>query len=143
MNGCRLLLALSLVAAQARAQSLGLLIYRTPAGRAISLKAVEAGHPSLMTLRPETGDAETMRLFVLAHAGQEGLAAKGAHAIAERAQPGWRVQVNRSETLLRNPEAVYWRYTAGWVVPVRFRLLGQQWELLSAELPPRMFVGGK
>jgi hypothetical protein len=142
MNASRLVLLASLVLATswAQAQTLGQLIYSTRTGRAVSLKVIEGGHSTLMTLRTETGDAETLRKFVLAHAGQEGLAAKGAHELPGKAQPGWRVKVNRSETLLRNPEATYWRYTAGWVVPVRFTLLGQNWELLSADLPPRMFV---
>jgi|GEM_PF-2922508 len=124
-----------LAAPRAFPQALGQLLYATRAGRAITLKVVEGGHPTLMSLRPETGEAERFRVFVLTHAGQEGLVARGAYPLPERAPQGWRVKVNRSDALLKTPEAVYWRYTAGWVIPVHFRFAGQEWELLNAELP--------
>lgn len=142
----RILLSLTVVfmaAPLAQAQPLGRLFYSNRVGRAISLKVIAAGHPTLMSLEPETGDAETFRAFVLAHAGQEGLAAKGAHLLAEKAPLAWRVKLNRGDALLKTPEATYWRYTSGWVLPARFRLLGQDWRLVSADLPPRMFVRGK
>lgn len=124
----------------ASAQTLGRMLYSNRVGRAISLNVVDAGHPTLMSLQPESGDAEKFRMFVLAHAGQEGVAAKEARPLAEKAPQGWRVKVNRHEGLLKTPEITFWRYTSGWVVPVRFKLLGQDWQLISADLPARMFV---
>jgi len=132
--------AVLLTAPRAHAQALGQLLYANRAGRAITLKVTDGGHPTLMSLQPENGDAERFRLFVLAHAGQEGLAAKGARILPEKAPLGWRVKANRTEVLLKNPEATFWRYAPGWVLPVRFTFEGQAWELLNAELPPRMFV---
>lgn len=140
--GRLLLLPVALVALvpALRAQNLGRLLYSNRVGRAISLNVVEAGHPARMTLQPETEDAETFRVFVLAHAGQESLAAKGAHLLPEKPPSGWKVKSNRGGALLKTPEATYWRYTSGWVLPVRFKLLGQDWQLLSADLPPRIFT---
>jgi len=135
-----LVAALMMWAPVTMAQPLGRLIYSNHAGRAITLNVVEASHPTLMSLQPETGDAELFRVFVLAHAGQESLAAKGARLLPEKAPTGWRVKLNRSDVLLKTPKATYWRYTSGWVLPVRFKLLGQEWQLLSADLPARMFV---
>ena len=143
MNTPRLLLlsAVVLIAApRAASQALGQLLYANRAGRAITLRLMDGGHPTLMSLRPESGDAETFRAFVLAHAGQEGLVAPGAMPLSEKAPLGWRVKVNRGAVLLKTHEATYWRYTASWVIPVRFRFAGQDWELLSADLPPRMVV---
>lgn len=128
------------VVPRASAQVLGQLLYANRTGRAITLRLIDGGHPTLMSLQPETGDAEAFRAFVLAHAGQEGLVAPGAMPLSEKAPLGWRVKVNRGAVLLKTHEATYWRYTASWVLPVRFRFAGQDWELLSADLPPRMVV---
>lgn len=136
-----LLSAVVLIAApRAASQALGQLLYANRAGRAITLKVLDGGHPTLMSLRPETGDAEAFRVFVLARAGQEGLVAPGAMPLSEKAPLGWRVKENRGAALLKTHEATYWRYTTGSVIPVRFRFEGQDWELLSADLPPRMIV---
>ncbi len=133
--------AVILIAApRASSQALGQLLYANRAGRAITLRLMEGGHPTLMSLRPETGDAEAFRAFVLTHAGLEGLVAPEAMPLSQKAPQGWRVKVNRGDALLKTPEATYWRYTASWVIPVRFRFAGQDWELLSADLPPRMIV---
>ncbi|MBK8794437.1 MAG: hypothetical protein IPN59_15285 [Holophaga sp.] len=143
MNALRCLLVLATaltLAPAASAQTLGRMLYSNRVGRAISLNVVEAGHPTLMSLQPETGDAEKFRNFLLAHAGQEGVAAKEAHLVPEKAPQGWRVKINRHDALLQTPEITFWRYTSGWVVPVRFKLLGQDWQLISADLPARMFV---
>jgi hypothetical protein len=129
-----------LAAPRVCAQSLGQLLYANRAGRAISLKVVDGGHPTLMSLQRERGDAERFRLFILAHAGQEGLAARGARLLPEQAPSGWKVRENRMNVLLKTPEGIFWRYLAGNVLPVRFLFEGQAWELLSADLPPRMFV---
>ncbi len=143
MNPLRIFLLAAVVLRAApgvSSENLGQLLYATRAGRAITLKVTEGGHPTLMSLRPEVGEAEAFRVFILAHAGQEGLVAGGARPLPEKAPQGWRVKMNRGDTLLQHPEATYWRYAAGWVLPVRFRFKGQDWQLLSAELPPRMFV---
>lgn len=129
-----------LTAPRVCAQSLGQLLYANRAGRAISLKVVDGGHPTLMSLQPEKGDAERFRLFILAHAGQEGLVAHSARLLPEKAPLGWKVKANRMNALLKTSDAIYWRYSAGNVLPVRFGFEGQAWELLSADLPPRMFV---
>lgn len=143
MDTPRLLLlsAVLLVAApRAASQALGQLLYANRTGRAITLKIIDGGHPTLMGLRPESGEAEAFRTFVLTHAGQEGLIAPGALVLSEKAPAGWRVKVNRCDTLLKTPEITFWRYASSWVLPVRFRFAGQAWELLSADLPPRMMV---
>ncbi len=136
-----LLSAVLLIAApRAASQALGQLLYANRTGRAITLKIIDGGHPTLMSLRPETGEAEAFRAFVLTNAGQEGMVAPGAFVLSEKAPAGWRVKVNRGNTLLKTPETTFWRYTSSWVLPVRFRFAGQSWELLSADLPPRMVV---
>jgi len=143
MNTPRLLLlsAVLLIAApRAASQALGQLLYANRTGRAITLKVIDGGHPNLMSLRPETGEAETFRAFVLTNAGQEGMVAPGALILSDKAPASWRVKVNRSNTLLKTPETTFWRYTSSWVLPVRFRFAGQAWELISADLPPRMVV---
>lgn len=71
-----LLLLPGLLQAQA---TLGRLSYSTPTGRAVALQIVDAG-PGRLTLAPESGDAEPLRVFVLAHAGAEAKAALGARA---------------------------------------------------------------
>ena len=136
-----LLSAVLLFAApRAASQALGQLLYANRTGRAITLKVIDGGYPNLMSLRPETGEAEAFRVFVLTHAGQEGLIAPGALVLSEKAPAGWRVKVNRGDTLVKTPEITFWRYASSWVLPVRFRFAGQPWELLSADLPPRMVV---
>jgi len=143
MSALRLLLlsaVLLIVAPRAASQALGQLLYANRTGRAITLKVIDGGHPNLMSLRPETGEAEAFRVFVLANAGQEGMVAPGALLLSEKAPPGWRVKVNRGDHLLKTPGTTFWRYTSSWVLPVRFRFAGQAWELLSADLPPRMVV---
>lgn len=125
---------------RASSQALGQLLYTTRAGRAISLKIVDGGHPTLMRLKPEVGEAERFRLFVLAHAGAEGRLVFGSHPLPQKAPPGWRVETDRGDMLLKTPEATFWRYSANWVLPVRFVFDRQEWQLLSAQLPPRRFV---
>lgn len=136
-----LLSAVLLIAApRAASQALGQLLYANRTGRAITLKIIDGGHPTLMSLRSESGEAEAFRAFVLTHAGQEGLIAPGALVLSEKAPAGWRVKVNCGDTLMKTPEITFWRYASSWVLPVRFRFAGQSWELLSADLPPKMVV---
>lgn len=139
-RGLLLSAAVLIAAPRVCAQPLGQLLYANHGGRAIRLKVVDGGHPTLMSLQPEAGDAERFRLFVIAHSGQESLVARGAHQLPERAPLGWKVKTSGMNVLLKNPEATFWRYSAMGVLPVRFTFEGQAWELLSAELPPRRIV---
>jgi hypothetical protein len=123
-----------------RAQSLGRLMYRTPAGRAVTFQIVDGGHPALISIKREQGDAEVLRQFVLAHSGPEKMVDAGLAPLAERAPSAWKVDAKGDRALLKGREATFWRYTPGLVLPIRFRLLQQDWTLLTAELPHRMLV---
>jgi len=129
-----------LTATAAPAQQLGQLLYTNRVGRGISLKVVDGGQPSFMSLQPETGDAELFRQFVIRHSGPENLAVTGAYLLPEKAPANWKVNGNRGDGLLKTSEIIYWRYAANWVIPVRFTLLGQEWRLPSAELAERRFA---
>lgn len=131
---------LGLAAIGLQAQSLGRLMYRTAAGRAVTLQVVDGGHPAFITLQREQGDAEALRQFVLAHSGPEKAVDRGLLPQAGQAPPAWKVDAKGDRTLLKGAEATYWRYTPGLVLPVRFKLLKQEWSLMAAELPHRMFV---
>ncbi|MDP2875789.1 MAG: hypothetical protein Q8O00_06355 [Holophaga sp.] len=140
LAACLPLAGLMLVAPTAPAQPLGQLLYTNPVGRGISLKVIDGGQPTLMSLQVETGDAEVFRQFVIRHSGPENLATTGAYLLPEKAPANWKVKGQRSDGLLKTSTIIYWRYASNWVIPVRFRLLGQEWRLLSAELAERPFV---
>lgn len=125
-----LLLLPSLLQAQA---TLGRLYYSTATGRAVTLRIVDAS-PGRMTLAPETGDAEQLRLFVLAHAGPEAKAAMGARALSTPVPAAWKGGQGATD-LIRNAEATFWRHAPGQVIPAHFRIRGLTWRLLAAELP--------
>lgn len=131
---------LGLAALSLQAQSLGRLMYRTAAGRAVTLQVVDGGHPAFVTLQREQGDAEVLRQFVLAHSGPEKVIDKGLLPQREKAPLAWKVDAKGDRTLLLGAEATYWRYTPGLVLPIRFKLLKQEWTLMTADLPHRMFV---
>jgi hypothetical protein len=133
-------LLLSLVVSTVQAQGLGRLMYRTSAGRAVTLQIVDGGHPAFIGLKKEQGDAEVLRQFVLAHSGPEKGVDPRLAALRELAPPHWKVDAKGDRTLLKGAEATFWRYTPGLVLPVRFKLLKQDWALMAAELPHRMFV---
>lgn len=134
-----LLLALAALVLPAQAP-VGRLHYVTGPGRAVTLQVLEGGHPAFVTLRPESGRAGEVRLFVLTHTGPEKLVAPSSRALQQAAPVGWRVSAKGDRRMVRTGEADYWCYTPGLVVPVRFRAAGVEWRLLSADLPPRMFV---
>ncbi len=123
----------------------GRLVYRTPAGRAVTFLVMDGGHPAFITLRREAGDAETLRQFVLVHSGPEKLVDPGALPQRETAPAAWKVTHKDTRVLLKGREAIYWRYTPGLFLPVRFKALNAEWTLLAAELPPKMLVenGGR
>lgn len=139
-------LALLLCAAlAARAQVVGRLLYVTGPGRGVRMDILDGGHRAFVTLAPLTGQAGTVRDFVLTHTGPEQLVAPGATLLNEQAPPEWKVQAKGGRRLLRNPEATFWAYTPGLVIPVRFTVGKDAWRLQHADLPPRMFVsaGGR
>ncbi len=109
-------------------------------GRTVSFSVVGGGHRAFVTLRPGTGAEARVRLFVLSHTGPERLIVPASELLKEKAPAAWKVSHRGDRRLVRTPEATYWSYTPGLVLPVRFRLDGQEWRLVSAELPPTMFV---
>ena len=125
-----LLLLSGLLQAQA---TLGRLYYTTPRGRAVAFQVIDAG-PERVTLAPESGDAGRLRAFVLAHAGPQARAAHGARALSSPVSAAWKGGTGATD-LIQNLKATFWRYAPGQVVPVRFLLGGQTWQLLSADLP--------
>ena len=133
-------LLLGLAALSLQAQALGKLMYRTPSGRAVTLQVVDGGHPAFITLQREQGDAEALRQFVLTHSGPERAVEAGMKPLPEKAPATWKVDAKGDRTLLLGKEATYWRYTPGLVLPMRFKLLKQEWTLMAADLPHRMFV---
>ena len=62
--------------------ALGRLYYTTAKGRALVFRVMDGG-PGRICLAPETGDAEQVRVFILAHAGSEARKAPGAHVLNE------------------------------------------------------------
>jgi hypothetical protein len=113
--------------------TLGRLYYSTATGRAVALRIVDAG-PGRITLAPETGDAEPLRVFVLSHAGAEAKAALGARALSAPVPAAWKGGQGATD-LIRNAEGTFWRHAPGQVVPAHFRIRGLTWQLLAAELP--------
>lgn len=137
-------LLLAVAALSLRAQAVvGRLHYVTGPGRAVTLQVLDGGHRAFVTLRPEQGQAGVVRAFVLSHTGPERLVAPMGRALAERAPEAWKVSAQADRHLLQGDGVVYWSYTPGLVLPVRFTAAGAAWRLLSAEVPPRMFVGGE
>lgn len=131
-----LLLLPGLLQAQA---ALGRLYYTTNAGRAVTFRVVDAG-PGRMTLAPESGDAGRLRTHVLAHTGDPARLALGARLLVDPVPPAWQGG-SRDACLLQTSEAIFWRRLPGEVLPVRFQLAGQVWQLLTAELPSERRFG--
>ena len=117
----------------------GTLTFTTGTKR-VELQVVEANHPALVTLRAEKGDSAVLRQFLLTHTGPEKLIAPNVVKLKEQAPLAWKVLKHRGVRLLQSDEAVYWCYTPGLVLPVRFSIGQERWELVSAELPPLLFV---
>jgi hypothetical protein len=130
-----LLLLPGLLQAQAAVAqaTLGRLYYATSAGRAVTLRAVDAG-PGRLTLAPESGDAGRLRNQVLEHTGDPARLGVGAIRMADPVPPAWQGG-SRDAFLLQTTEAIYWRRLPGEVLPARFQLAGQVWQLLTADLP--------
>ena len=131
-----LLLLPGLLQAQA---AVGRLYYTTSAGRAVTLRVVDAGL-GRMTLAPESGDAGRLRSYVLTHSGDPARLALGAHLMADPVPPAWQGGT-RDACLLQTPEAIFWRRLPGEVLPARFQLSGQVWQLLTTDLPPERKFG--
>ena len=117
----------------------GRLIYAV-ARRTVAFSVVGAGHRALVTLPPVKDADAPGRLFILTHTGPERLIVPDAQALKEKAPQTWKVSHSGDRRLLRNAESTYWCYTPGLVLPVRFRIGGEDWALVSAELAPKMFV---
>ncbi len=109
-------------------------------GRTVTFSVVGGGHQAFVTLGPAAGLEARARLFLLAHSGPERMIVPASELLKEKAPAAWKVSHRGDRGLVRTPEATYWRYTPGLVLPVRFRLDGQEWRLESAQLPPKMFV---
>jgi len=114
-------------------EQVGSLIYRTPTGRGMTLVIVNAGS-GLASLKPEQGDAETFRRFVQKHCVSESSLGQNAKSLIER-PPTTYISASGSGPLIRTPIATYWRYAPGLVLPVRFKCMGQSWELINANVP--------
>jgi len=116
-------------------EQIGTLIYRTPAGRGMTLVIVNTG-PGLAGLRPEQGDAETFRHFVQKHCVSESTLGRNAKTLIEKPPAAYK-SASGSGPLISTPIATYWRYAPGLVLPVRFKCMGQTWELIDASVPSR------
>ncbi len=112
----------------------------TAGAKHIDLEVLDANHPAFITLRAEKNEAAVFREFILAHSGPEKMIAPDSTNLKEQATKRWKVSKHRGTRLIQSNEAVYWCYTPGLVLPVRFRVGNDQWQLQSAELPPLMFV---
>ena len=64
------LLVICLSAALTAQEHIGSLLYRTPAGRGISLIIIDTGS-GMATFKPEQGDTELFRQFVQKHCVRE------------------------------------------------------------------------
>lgn len=109
-------------------------------GRRVDFTVVGAGHRALVTLARGNGKEARARLFVLTHTGPERLIVPDAQVLKEKAPAAWTVSHRADRRLLSTSEGTFWCYTPGLALPVRFRLDGESWRLVSAELPPKMFV---
>ncbi len=133
------LLVSSLLGAQAPQ---GHLSYRAKGHAGVSLDLVDGGHIAFLSILPQKGEAEALRIFVLSHTGPETLALPdaGASLMKTPAPAAWKVSAKRGRARLRTPYGEFWRYTPGLVLPTRFRINEVEWTLREAELPPKMLV---
>ena len=111
------------------------MVYRTPAGRGMTLEIISAG-PNLARLKPEQDDAETFRRFVQKHCVRESDLDRNAKTLIEP-PPAAYISAAGSGPLIRTSTVTYWRYAPGLVLPVRFKCMGQFWELIRANAPAR------
>jgi hypothetical protein len=110
--------------------------------RDVVLDLVDGGHPAFLAIPLQKGDAETLRIFVLAHTGPETMVLpdSGGSLMTAPAPPAWKVSAKRGKARLRTAYGEFWRYTPGLLLPTRFRLNGAEWALREAELPPKMLI---
>jgi hypothetical protein len=141
----RILAALFLACASLAAQVQGHLRFESPGRAAIVLDLVDGGHPAFLAIPHQRGvaDGEAVRLFVLTHTGPEASvlpAQVEAKPMRAKAPPAWKVDHNGSRAQLETGYAIFWRYTPGLVMPVRFKIGTAEWRLMEAYLPPKMLV---
>ena len=122
------------------AQMVGRLVYVTGPGRIVRLDVLDGAHKAFITLPALQGQAGVLRDYVMTHTGPVQAVVPQAVPLTERAPLAWKVQSKGDRNLLKTPEATYWSYTPGLVLPVQFQLGKDLWRLQSADLPPRMFV---
>ena len=111
--------------------------------REVHLDLVDGGHEAFLSIPPQKGEAEMLRLFVLTHTGPEQMVLPpetAARPLRSQAPPAWKVDHKRGVTRLRTAFGEFWRYTPGLVLPCRFRLNDVEWSLQEADLPPKMLV---
>jgi hypothetical protein len=109
------------------------LLYRTQAGRGITLEIIRVG-PSLFSFKPERGDAEKFRQVVQRHCRSESDLDPKAKILKELPPAGYTSAAGVGH-LVQTPLVTYWQYAPGYVLPARFRALGQFWELILADVP--------
>lgn len=139
------LAALLFACASLAAQVQGHLRFEAKGRAPIVLDLVDGGHPAFIAIPHQRGvaDSEAVRLFVLTHTGPEGEIlppGPGVKAMTAKAPPAWKVDHNGGRAQLLTSYAVFWRYTPGLVLPVRFKLGTVEWRLMEAYLPPKMLV---
>ena len=127
------------------AQSQGHLRFEAPGHAPIVLDLVDGGHPAFLAIPHQRGveDGEAVRLFVLTHSGPEASVLPpqvDAKPLPAKAPAAWKVDHNSTRAELGTSYAVFWRYTPGLVLPVKFKLGKDEWRLIEAELPPKMLV---
>ena len=113
----------------------GTLLYRTPAGRGMTMEILDAG-PGMATLGADRGDAEKFRKFVQRHCVRESTLDRGAKVMVEPPPGGYSSARGRG-ALLQTATMTYWRYGPDLVLPARFKCMGQFWELVQADVPAR------
>lgn len=134
------LAGLWVLAIACQAQAVGRLVYATGPGRLVRLDVLDGDHKAFITLPVLQGQAGQLRDFVLSHTGPERLIVPQGRTIPGKIPPTWKVTYKQDRRLLQTPEAIFWCYTPGLVIPVEFTLGRDLWKLQSADLPPRMFV---
>jgi hypothetical protein len=141
----KLLAALLLACVSLSAQVQGHLRFEAPGRAPIVLDLVDGGHPAFLAISHQRGvaDGEAVRLFVLTHTGPEASVlppSVEAKPMRVQAPLAWKVDHNGGRTQLATSYAIFWRYTPGLVMPVRFKLGTVEWRLIAADLPPKMLV---
>lgn len=141
----RTLAALLLACASLAAQVQGHLRFESPGRAAVVLDLVDGGHPALLSIPHQRGvaEGESVRLFVLTHTGPEPSVLPPqveAKPMRAKAPLAWKVDHNGGRVQLATSYAIFWRYTPGLVMPVRFKIGRTEWRLMEADLPPKMLV---